>query len=76
MLILLTMQLNPILELRAVVVEVPVKDTIKSVFDDGGTKFILPKRSLLWNAQTPQVFYAEDLKRAYIYAEREGMGNR
>lgn len=62
------------LELRAVVVGVPVKDTIKSVFDDGGTKiYLTPKRSLLWSAQTPQIFYAEDLRRAYIYAEREGI---
>lgn len=62
------------LELRAVVVGVPVKDTIKSVYDDGGTKiYLTPKRSLLWNAQTPQIFYAEDLRRAYIYAEREGI---
>lgn len=66
--------IESVLELRAVVVGVPVKDTIKSVYDDGGTKvYLTPKRSLLWSAQTPQVFYAEDLKRAYIYAEREGI---
>lgn len=66
--------IESVLELRAVVVGVPVKDTIKSVFDDGDTKiYLTPKRSLLWNAQTPQIFYAEDLRRAYIYAEREGI---
>lgn len=62
------------LELRAVVVGVPVKDTIKNVFDDGSNKvYLTPKRALLWAAQTPQIFYAEDLRRAYIYAERENI---
>ena len=55
-------------------VGVPVKDTIKNVFDDGSNKvYLTPKRALLWAAQTPQIFYAEDLRRAYIYAERENI---
>lgn len=63
-----------VLENRAVVVGVPVKDTIKSVNDDGkNVVHITPKRSLLWAAQSPQVFFAEDLRRAYYYCKLEGI---
>ena len=66
--------IEDMLDLRAVVVGVPVKDTIKNVFDDGSNKvYLTPKRALLWAAQTPQIFYAEDLRRAYLYAERENI---
>lgn len=59
---------------RAVCVGVPVKDTIKMTIDDGSEiVHLTPKRSLLWQAQSPQVFMAEDLRRAYAYAAREGI---
>lgn len=66
--------LGEVLEKRACVVGVPVKDTIKSVADDGSsTVRWTPKRSLLWAAQSPQIFFAEDLRRAYAHSEREGI---
>ena len=52
------------LEHNATIVAVPVKETIKIVDDDltvGGT----PKRSKLWNVQTPQTFEYNLLKEAH-----------
>ncbi len=49
---------------KACVVGMPVKDTIKISDED---KFVLdtPKRSSLWQIQTPQVFETAIVKRAY-----------
>lgn len=50
-------------EKKAVVVGVPVRDTIK-VVEDGIIKHT-PKRSTLWSAQTPQTFKYDLIMRAY-----------
>lgn len=66
--------IEEVLNKRAVVVSVPVKDTIKSVVDDGSNiVHLTPNRSLLWAAQSPQVFFKEDLINAYEYCESEGI---
>ncbi|MDO5717243.1 MAG: 2-C-methyl-D-erythritol 4-phosphate cytidylyltransferase [Tissierellia bacterium] len=66
--------LESVLLKRACVVGVPVKDTIKTVWDDGSTiVHLTPKRSLLWAAQSPQVFFAKDLHDAYAHALKEGI---
>lgn len=66
--------IEEVLKKRAVVVSVPVKDTIKSVVDDGSNiVHLTPKRSLLWAAQSPQVFFKDDLLNAYRYCESEGI---
>ena len=49
---------------RACVVGMPVKDTIK-LSDDDGFCAETPDRSHLWQIQTPQVFSAELIRRAY-----------
>lgn len=51
-------------------VAVPVKDTIKIVDVDGFVSDT-PKRSTLWAIQTPQVFEASLLRRAYAQAAQE-----
>ena len=54
-------------ENNAVVVGVPVKDTIK-VVDWDGNIVDTPNRSLLWSVQTPQSFKYEIITKAYEYA--------
>ena len=54
-------------ENNAVVVGVPVKDTIK-VVDSDGNIVDTPNRSLLWSVQTPQSFTYEIITKAYEYA--------
>lgn len=49
---------------RACVVGMPVKDTIK-IADEKGCIHMTPKRSLVWQIQTPQVFAAELIIQAY-----------
>lgn len=50
----------------AAVVGVPVTDTVKMLRDEDGSCIdYTPKRSLLWAAQTPQVFRKEILIEAY-----------
>jgi len=49
---------------KAVVVGVPVKDTIK-VVDENGLVVDTPKRELLWQIQTPQGFLYEEILAAY-----------
>ncbi|MBP3337976.1 MAG: 2-C-methyl-D-erythritol 4-phosphate cytidylyltransferase [Lachnospiraceae bacterium] len=49
---------------KAVVVGVPVKDTIK-VVDENGLVVDTPKRELLWQIQTPQAFLYEEILAAY-----------
>jgi 2-C-methyl-D-erythritol 4-phosphate cytidylyltransferase len=52
---------------EAVVLAVPVKDTIKLV-DDKGVVLSTPPRKSLWAIQTPQAFRLSALKKAYEYA--------
>lgn len=56
---------------KAVVVAVPVKDTIKIV-DEGGFITSTTDRALLWQAQTPQVFDVGLIKGAYSNAMKTG----
>lgn len=58
-------------EVGAVVVGVPVKDTIKIVRDSGQIE-MTPERERLWFAQTPQVFWRDLLRKAYAEAEKAG----
>lgn len=50
--------------LKACIMGVPVKDTIKVIGEDH-TVCETPKRSSLWSVQTPQAFYVPLLKKAY-----------
>ena len=54
-------------ENNAVVVGVPVKDTIK-VVDSDGNIVDTPNRSLLWSVQTPQSVIYDIITKAYEYA--------
>ena len=56
----------------AVIVGMPVKDTIKSVNDERLVSNTLD-RELLWQVQTPQVFEAALIKEAYQRAEKLGI---
>ena len=56
-------------EKKAVVVGVPVKDTIKIVVDGNITD--TPNRDNLWSAQTPQTFDYELITKAYDEAYKE-----
>lgn len=51
-------------ECRACVVGMPVKDTIK-IADEQGYIHTTPKRSLVWQIQTPQVFAADLIVSSY-----------
>lgn len=57
---------------RAAIVAVPVKDTIKTVGDDGFVT-ATPERKTLWAIQTPQAFAYETLCEAYSYAKQHGV---
>ena len=59
-------------EKGAVVVGLPVRDTIKEVSPERRIQGT-PERSSLWEIQTPQVFQRELILRAHERAEREGM---
>ena len=48
----------------AAICAVPVKDTIKQADSDGNVLATIPRESL-WAAQTPQVFQADLIRRAY-----------
>jgi len=54
----------------AVVVGVPVRDTIKVVADNGLIRST-PERRSLWEIQTPQVFQKELIVAAHQQAERD-----
>ncbi len=56
----------------AVVVGVPVRDTIKAVSPSRRIEST-PPRDSLWEIQTPQAFRVEILREAYAQAEREGI---
>lgn len=58
-------------EVGAVVVGVPVKDTVKVIAETGLIRET-PDRSGLWLAQTPQVFRRDLLVRAHAEAARSG----
>lgn len=55
----------------ACVMAVKAKDTVK-IADDCGFVKETPKRSLLWNIQTPQGFRLDLIKNAYAQAEKDG----
>lgn len=57
--------------LAGVVVGHPAYDTLKWV-DSGGMITGTPDRSLLWSAQTPQIFRATPLREAYARAAADG----
>lgn len=52
-------------EYKACVVGMPSKDTVK-IADDDGFVSVTPKRSRVWNVQTPQIFDFSLIKEAYI----------
>ena len=56
---------------KAAVVGVAVKDTIKTVDNDGWVTGTLERRTL-WSIQTPQGFDATLLRQAYAKAEKDG----
>ncbi len=62
---------NEIKTCRAVIVGVPVKDTIKTLDDKGFISNTLD-REFLWQAQTPQVFDAALIKEAHDRARKTG----
>lgn len=61
---ILTRAYQEVCKSRACVVGMPVKDTIK-IADEQGCIHMTPKRSLVWQIQTPQVFAAELIIPAY-----------
>lgn len=56
---------------RACIAAVPVKDTIK-ISLDGSQIDRTPDRSTVWQAQTPQVFHYDLIRRAYRAASQAG----
>jgi 2-C-methyl-D-erythritol 4-phosphate cytidylyltransferase len=56
---------------RAVILAVPVKDTIKRT-DETGVVMETPPRKSLWTVQTPQAFALSDILAAHEQARREG----
>ena len=66
----ITRCLNMASESGGAILGVPVKDTIKQVTADGfihGT----PDRSLLWQAQTPQIFKKDLYEKAFKFAQQK-----
>jgi 2-C-methyl-D-erythritol 4-phosphate cytidylyltransferase len=57
-------------ESGAAILGVPVKDTIKKV-NDGGLILETPDRNMLWQAQTPQIFRQDLIRKAYQNAINE-----
>jgi len=57
---------------KAVVVAMPVKDTIKMI-DEEGLITKTPDRKQLWLAQTPQVFEREIIVQAYEFCKANGI---
>lgn len=67
---------NEVCKSRSCVVGMPVKDTIK-IADENGCIHMTPKRSRVWQIQTPQVFAADLIIPAYrevIQKEKELLG--
>jgi 2-C-methyl-D-erythritol 4-phosphate cytidylyltransferase len=61
---------NEAMDTGAAVVGVPVKDTIR-ITDEEGMGVETPDRSLVWAAQTPQVFRASLIREAYEKLHRD-----
>lgn len=59
-----------VVEHKACVVGMPVKDTIK-IADEGGFAETTPNRNFVWMVQTPQVFDVELIKQAYALLMKE-----
>lgn len=57
--------------LDGVVCGQPAVDTLK-VVDEGGCFVETPPRAKFWTVQTPQVFWADSLRRAYAWVDRTG----
>lgn len=57
---------------KGVIVAVPVKDTIKNINAQGYVDFT-PKRELLYQVQTPQVFHKETILSAYELIKEENI---
>ena len=68
--------MQDVMEYKACVAAVPVKDTIK-VADKAGMSVNTPDRSTLWQIQTPQVFESELILEAYdklyCYIDKKGI---
>lgn len=62
---------NDLHALDGVVCGQPAVDTLK-VIDAGGCFVKTPPRAKFWTVQTPQVFWADSLRRAYEWADRTG----
>lgn len=62
--------LQGVMETRACVAAMPVKDTIK-IADDNGFAKETPRRDTVWMVQTPQVFEFTLIKEAYEKLEKE-----
>ncbi len=62
--------LKCVVEERACVAGMPVKDTIKIANEEGYIE-TTPKRDLVWMIQTPQVFSYEMIYKAYAMLEKE-----
>lgn len=60
--------LDCVMEDKACVAGMPVKDTIK-IADESGYISSTPRRDLVWMIQTPQVFSYELIKKAYLLLE-------
>lgn len=58
-------------EVGAVIVGVPVKDTIKKLDKDDNIQKTL-SREVLWQAQTPQVFQYNLIMKAHVHADKDG----
>lgn len=56
---------------KACVIGMPVKDTIK-ILDEDNYAVDTPKRSALWQMQTPQCFITEEIRDAYDLMFRDG----
>ena len=68
---LIDRSVNTAVEKQAVVVGLPVRDTIKVVSPEGWIQ-TTPERSALWEIQTPQAFQRELIVSAHERAERDG----
>lgn len=56
---------------KACVIGMPVKDTIK-ILDEDNYAIDTPKRSTLWQMQTPQCFVTEEIREAYTLMFHDG----
>ncbi len=62
-----------VLESKACVAAVPSKDTVK-ITDEEGFAVSTPRRNLVWNVQTPQVFEEQLIYEAYKTLEEKQQG--